>query len=184
VAAAPPVPTNGLRSIADAHQDRDLTMKDVDMCCLPVGPYQSEEQLVEAVQAWAGNSATNGGAFAIPPKKESLTISKNRGPRRLLWCDKSGQSRTTKTDGSRPRQLTKKCRLYARHLKRRPTTKPKAKPRLVKTHTSTLLYELLSIDLIVQCIVHMLYVYQICTGINFILNYACHALIVYAQTVI
>jgi hypothetical protein len=71
VAAAPPVPTNGLRSMADAHKDRDSTMKGVDMCCLPVGPYQSEEQLVEAVQAWAGNSATNGGAFAIPPKKES-----------------------------------------------------------------------------------------------------------------
>jgi hypothetical protein len=115
-AALPPAPAapvgkaeNGFRSMAAAHKDRDKIMKGVDMCGLPVGPYDTEEQLVKAVQAWAANPATNGGAFAIPPKKESLAISKTRGPRRLLWCDRSGQTRTTKTDNSRPRQLTKKC---------------------------------------------------------------------------
>lgn len=112
-AAALPAPAakaeNGLRSMAAAHKDRDLIMMGADMCGLPVGPYETEEQLVEAVQAWAANPETNGGAFGIPPKQESLNRSIHRGPRRLMLCDRNGQIRPSKSDNSRPRQLTKKC---------------------------------------------------------------------------
>jgi hypothetical protein len=100
---------NGLRSMAAAHKDRDLIMLGADLCGLPVGPYETEEQLVKAVQAWAANPATNGGAFGIPPKQEALTRGKNKGPRRLLLCDRNGHLRPSTKDNSRPKKLTKKC---------------------------------------------------------------------------
>jgi hypothetical protein len=116
VAAAPPVeaveaaPPMVLRSMAEAHKDRDMLMNNADMCCLPVGPYDTEERMIQAVQAWAGKPETNGGAFAIPPKLESLKeAGKTKGPRRLLLCDRSGKLKQTKSDNSRPKQLSKKC---------------------------------------------------------------------------
>jgi hypothetical protein len=55
VAPPPPVSTQkGLRSMAATHKERDLIMKGANMCCLPVGPYKTEDDMIAAVQAWAG----------------------------------------------------------------------------------------------------------------------------------
>jgi hypothetical protein len=64
VVAAPPVVTKGLRSMAAAHKERHAMMGVADMCCIPVGPYETEDQMIAAVQAWAGKAGTNGGAFS------------------------------------------------------------------------------------------------------------------------
>jgi hypothetical protein len=107
-AVAPPVSANGLRSMAEAHRCRDLLMPGADMCCLPVGPCETENEIIEAVQAWAANPEINGGAFGIT--RESLKPAlKTKGPRRLLVCDRSGQARRSKVDYSRPAQRIKKC---------------------------------------------------------------------------
>jgi hypothetical protein len=126
-ADAPPLATStkaecGLRSMAEAHKCRDQLMNGADMCGLPVGPYETEEQIMEAVQAWAAKPETNGGAFGIPPKQEKLKPASSRpmrGPRRLLLCDRNGKPRPSRSksssasDASRPkqqqRQRTKKC---------------------------------------------------------------------------
>jgi hypothetical protein len=69
--------------MAAAHKDRDPITKGADMCCLPAGPYETEEQLVEAVHGWAAHTATHGGAFATPPKQESLKQNIKKGI--TLW---------------------------------------------------------------------------------------------------
>jgi hypothetical protein len=113
VAAPPPVSTKGLRSMAAAHKDRDLIMNGVNMCCLPVGPYKIEDDMIAAVQAWAAGKKdeTNGaGAFAISsPKQESLNLSIKRGPRRLLLCDRNGNPGPLPSDNSMPNRETEKC---------------------------------------------------------------------------
>ena len=89
-AAAPPAtPTmaaveSRLRSIAAAHSDRDVLMNkngaDVDMCCLPVGPYKTEEEIIEAVRDWASKSEPNGGGFGIFKESKKPAV-KTKGPR-------------------------------------------------------------------------------------------------------
>jgi hypothetical protein len=96
--------------MAAAHKSRDLLMPGADMCCLPAGLYETENEIIEAVQAWAADLETNGGAFGIPPRRESLKpAGKMKGPRRLLVCDRGGQANRSKVNGFRPKQRTKKC---------------------------------------------------------------------------
>jgi hypothetical protein len=89
-----PVVANGLRSMAEAHKDRDVLMNrnsaDLDMFCLPVGPFKREEQMIEAVSAWASNPEFNGGGFGIF-RESQKPAGKTKGPRRLLMCDRSGK---------------------------------------------------------------------------------------------
>jgi hypothetical protein len=100
----------GLRSMAEVHKLRDKLTPAAGLCRLPIGPYETEEGIVAAVTAWARHSASHGGAFGIPPKQESLKkATKQRGPRRLLLCDRSGHPRITKLSGVRPNQQTRKC---------------------------------------------------------------------------
>jgi hypothetical protein len=70
-----------LKCKAEAYKDRDVLMKGADMCCLLVGPYETEDQMIQAVQFWAARRETNGGAFGIPPKNVSLKpAGKTKGP--------------------------------------------------------------------------------------------------------
>ena len=114
-----------LRSIAEAHVERDKLMDSngagIDMCCLPVGPYDTEEEIIETVRVWAsapetnsggtnggGSPETNGGGFGIF-KESQKPAGKAKGPRRLLRCDRSGKVKPSKSN--KPIQLiaTKKC---------------------------------------------------------------------------
>jgi hypothetical protein len=48
-----------LRSMTEAHKHRDKLMNGADMCCLPVGPYETEDSVIKAVLAWAWWSLRN-----------------------------------------------------------------------------------------------------------------------------
>jgi uncharacterized C2H2 Zn-finger protein len=111
-AAANDVTANGLRlrSIAEAHKDRDVLMNvngaDIDMCCLPVGPYETEEEIIGAVRVWASKDERNGGGFQIF-KQELKPPGETKGPRRMLMCDRSGKVKPSKSN--KPILHTKNC---------------------------------------------------------------------------
>ena len=67
-------------------------MPGVDLCGLPVGAFETEEELITALNGWASNPTTNGGAFNI--RKQSFAPECNsHGFRRLLVCDRYGAAR-------------------------------------------------------------------------------------------
>ena len=87
---------------------------------MPQGPFPTEDQLLAALAAWAGDPRTDGGAFAIAEKGERLSPGNaKRGPCRRVRCDRAGKPRrdydarktttTTTSTSSTTKASSKKC---------------------------------------------------------------------------
>jgi hypothetical protein len=103
-----PAVAHGSRSMAEAHKDRAVILHDTNIWSLPVGPYENEEDAIEAVRVWASKQETNGGGFGIL-KKAQIPATKTKGPRRLLMCEFSGKVKPSKAKILPTILHTKRC---------------------------------------------------------------------------
>jgi len=71
-----------LRSMEDAHTYRDKVMPLTDWCCLPVGPFKTEDEVITAFKVWASNSDSKGGAFSV--KKNVFGLQKQNARRQTI----------------------------------------------------------------------------------------------------
>jgi hypothetical protein len=84
--------SKGLRSMVQAHENRNILMNGADMCGLPlpVGPYETEEHITEAVRARLPIQNQEVEALENPARQEKArpaSYRASRGLRRLLLCD-------------------------------------------------------------------------------------------------
>ena len=82
-----------LRSVEAVQEERDKDFPGVDFGGMPMGPFPSEEGLMDAIQCWAHNNKSDGGGFHLALKSCTLvTQGKRKGATRLIHCDHFGEA--------------------------------------------------------------------------------------------
>jgi hypothetical protein len=81
-----------LRSAEAVQKERDKHNPDVDFGGMPMGPFPTEELLMDAIQIWAHNKKSDNGSFHLALRSCTLVPQgKTKGASRLIRCDHYGE---------------------------------------------------------------------------------------------